>query len=57
MNMVTTIGKRIEITDEERKKSILEQFGVNYPEPDFLSSETHDIFDLIPGGWDKTKNE
>lgn len=57
LNMVTTIGKRTEIIDEEEKKLILKNFGVNYPEPDFLSSDTHDVFGLLPGGWDKTINE
>lgn len=57
MNMVTTIGKRDEIIDEEEKKKILKDFGIDYPESDFLDSEIHDIFDLIPGGWEKTKTE
>lgn len=57
LNMVTTIGKRTEITDEEEKSRILSNFGVKYPEPDFLSSDSHDIFGLLPGGWDKTKKE
>ena len=57
LNMVTTIGKRSEITDEEEKKRILADFGVDYPEPDFISSDTHDIFGLLPGGWNKTKTE
>lgn len=57
LNMVTTIGKKKEIVDEEEKKGILIGFGVDYPEPDFLSSNSHDLFGLVPGGWDKTKNE
>lgn len=57
LNMVTTIGKREEIVDEEEKERILSGFGVKYPENDFLSSDTHDMFDLLPGSWDKTKNE
>lgn len=56
LNMVTTIGKRIEIIDEEEKKKILDGFGIIHPELDFLSSDIHDVFDLLPGGWDKTKN-
>ena len=57
LNMVTTIGKRKEITDEEEKKLILKDFGVNYPEPDFLISDIHDVFELLPGGWEKTMDE
>lgn len=57
LNMVTTIGKRKEIVDEEEKIKILSNFGVIYPEPDFLSSDSHDIFGLVPGGWGKTKDE
>jgi len=57
LNMVTTIGKRKEITDEGEKKLILKDFGVDYPEPDFLSSDIHDVFGLLPGGWNKTENE
>jgi len=57
LNMVTTIGKREEIIDEEEKKAILSSFGIDYPESDFLEDDTHDIFDLIPGGWEKTKEE
>lgn len=51
LNMVTTIGKRTEIFNEDEKKEILSDFGVNYPEPDFLSSEEHNLWDLLPGGW------
>jgi len=57
MNMVTTIGKRTEVIDEDEKKRILKDFGVDYPEADFLESSEHDIFGLLPGGWEKTKNE
>lgn len=57
MNMVTTVGKRVEILDEVKKKEILAGFGINYPEKDYLSSEAHDIFGLLPGGWEKTKEE
>lgn len=57
LNMVTTIGKREEIVDEEQKKIILKDFGVKYPEPDFLESNVHDLFDLVPGGFEKTKDE
>lgn len=57
LNMVTTIGKRKEIEDEEEKKRILVGFGVEYPEPDFLGSGVHDVFGLLPGGWEKTTNE
>lgn len=57
LNMVTTLGKRAEIIDEKEKERILSGFGVNYPENAFLSSDTHDMFDLIPGSWHKTKNE
>jgi glycosyltransferase involved in cell wall biosynthesis len=56
LNMVTTIGKRTEIPEEE-KKVILKDFGVDYPEPDFLESNVHNLFDLVPGGWEKTKDE
>ncbi|KKL49031.1 hypothetical protein LCGC14_2319580 [marine sediment metagenome] len=57
LNMVTTVGKREEITDEKEKEIILADFGIKYPESDFLSSDAHDVFGLLPGGWDKTKNE
>jgi hypothetical protein len=57
MNMVTTIGKRNEIIDEDEKKSILNKFGVEYPESDFLTSDIHDVFELLPGGWNKIMNE
>jgi len=57
LNMVTTIGKRTEIIDEEEKRLILKDFGVNYPEPDFLACNIHDVFGLVPGGWEKTKEE
>ena len=57
LNMVTTVGKRTEIVDEDKKKNILINFGIDYPETDFLSSDTHNIFDLLPGGWNKTKEE
>jgi hypothetical protein len=51
MNMVTTLGKRTEILDEDEKKEILSGFGVDYPESDFLDSEHHDPWGLLPGGW------
>ncbi len=51
MNMVTTIGKRLEIFNEDDRKRILADFGVNYPESDFLKSEVHDPHDLLPGGF------
>jgi len=57
LNMVTTIGKRTEVTDEDKKKVILQDFGVDYPELDFIEGNTHDILNLLPGGWEKTKNE
>lgn len=57
LNMVTTIGKRREIIDEEEKKLILKDFGANYPESVFFTSDIHDVFGLLPGGWSKTKNE
>lgn len=57
LNMVTTIGKRTEIIDEDEKKKILDDFGIIYPEADYLSTDIHDIFELLPGGWNKTKNE
>jgi len=57
LNMVTTIGKRIEIVNEKEKERILLGFGVKYPEHSFLSSNVHDVFGLLPGSWNKTKNE
>ena len=51
LNMVTTLGKRTEVFDENNKKKILYGFGVNYPETDFLSSSEHDPWGLLPGGW------
>lgn len=57
LNMVTTVGKRVEITDEEEKRIILRDFGVNYPELVYLASDVHDLFGLLPGGFEKTKNE
>ena len=57
LNMVTTIGKREEIINEEEKRLILKDFGVDYPEPDFIKANVHDLFGLVPGGWEKTKDE
>jgi hypothetical protein len=57
MNMVTTVGKRTEIFEEDDKRDILAKFGVIYPESDSLKSDVHDPWGLLPGGWDKTKNE
>jgi hypothetical protein len=51
MNMVTHIGKRTEIFDGDEKKRIMAGFGVDYPEPDFLSSENPDIWEMLPNGW------
>jgi len=51
MNMVTTIGKRTEIFDEDEKKNILAGFGVNYPELGYIKSDVHDPWNLLPGGY------
>lgn len=50
-NMVTTVGKRPEIFDEEEKRKILAEFGVDYPETDLLKSDVHDPWGLLPGGY------
>ncbi len=51
MNMVTTIGKRLEVVDEEEKSALLSQFGVVYPEEDCIKSDVHDPWGLLPGGF------
>lgn len=50
MNMATSVGKRTEIFDENEKQEILAQFGVDYPEPDFLESTVHDPWGVLPEG-------
>jgi len=57
LNTSTTIGKRPEVTDEDSKIKILSDFGIQYPESDFLECDIHNLLGFLPGGWEKTKEE